>query len=439
MYNVHSSAGVHRRQPIATLTLLGTLVAAAAALTACGGGDAHPDDTAVSVPQDQELVARGKDIFRFETFGDEAKWTDQLQMHKVLEAVDPLTAASVGLKIDADALPAEVVAGIQDGSIRLDDPQTTLALLKLGAVIGAKGEVVPNSDGKLELKRFGVTCALCHSTVSKDVHVLAGGKTDLAGIVGRRLDGWPNRDLNPGAIIALSPVMDQKTKDLLNQWGPGKYDARWNFDGKSNPTVIPPAYGLSLLKKATFTGDGDVEHESVGAVGYWNRYVSVTQMGGQGTFTDLRLPWAVDNTQGDKLPDLVTGKLPALQAYQYALDAPAAPAMSFDVAMARRGEALFNGAARCASCHTGALFTDATRGRLHAKSASAAKDLDYLERSATKLWRTSPLRGIWQHAPYFHDGSAATLADVVNAYDRKDKLGLSDAQKIDLVEYLKSL
>lgn len=440
MRNAHTTTGAEPRRTARTPMLLGTLVAATAGLAGCGGGGgANANDTVVSVPQDPALVAKGKEIFRFETFGDEAKWTDQLHMHKVIEAVDPLTAASVGLKIDAEALPAEVVRGIKDGSIKLDDPQTTLALLKLNAVVGAKGEVVANAEGRLELKRFGITCALCHSTVSKDLHVLAGGTTDLAGIVGRRLDGWPNRDLNPGAIIALSPMLDQKTKDLLNQWGPGKYDARWNFDGKSNPTVIPPAYGLSALKKAIFTGDGDVEHEPAGPVAYWNRYVSVTQMGGQGAFSDRRLPWAVDHTNGGQLPDLVTDKLPALQAYQYALEAPAAPAGSFDMAMALRGQALFNGAARCASCHAGALFTDATRGTLHDRSASAAKDLAYLERSATKQWRVSPLRGIWQHAPYFHDGSAATLADVVNAYDQKDGLGLSQAQKVDLVEYLKSL
>ena len=435
----HSISRLRTRHSTLALLRAGTLAATAVGLAACGGGGGHPDDTLVSVPQDPALVAKGKEIFRYETFGDEAKWTDQLQMHKVVATINPLTAASVGLKIDADALPAQVVQGVVDGSIRLDDPQTTLALLSLNAVVGAKGEVVKNAEGRLELKRFGITCALCHSTVSRDVHVLAGGKTDLAGIVGRRLDGWPNRELNPGAIIALSPVLDEASIKLLNSWGPGKYDARWNFDGKSNPTVIPPAYGLSALKKAIFTGDGDVEHEPAGPVAYWNRYVSVTQMGGQGMFSDARLPWAVDNTHGGKLPDLVTDKLPALQAYQYSLQAPAAPAGSFDAAMAQRGKALFNGAARCASCHTGVLFTDATRGTLHDKSASAARDLAYLERSATKQWRVSPLRGIWQHAPYFHDGSAATLADVVNAYDRKDGLGLSQAQKADLAQYLKSL
>lgn len=421
--------------------LAGTLAATAVGLAACGGGGGggNPADTIVSVPQDPALVAQGREIFRFDTFGDEAKWTDQLQMHKVIETIDPLTAAGVGLKIDADALPAQVVQGVQDGSIRLDDPQTTLALLSLNAVVGAKGEVVKNADGRLELKRFGITCALCHSTVSKDVHVLAGGKTDLAGIVGHRLDGWPNRDLNPGAIIALSPVLDDATVKLLNSWGPGKYDARWNFDGKSEPAVIPPAYGLSALKKATFTGDGDVAHEPAGPVAYWNRYVGVTQMGGQGMFSDQRLPWTVDNTNGGRLPDLVSDKLPALQAYQYSLQAPPAPAGSFDVAAAQRGRALFDGAARCASCHTGVLFTDATRGTLHDLSASASKNPGDANRSATRQWRTTPLRGIWAHAPYFHDGSAATLADVVEAYDQQGQLGLTQAQKADLVQFLKSL
>ena len=431
--------GLHPRRSTLALLLAGPLTATAVGLVACGGDGEDPADTILSVPQDPALVAKGKDIFRYETFGDEARWTDQLQMHQVIATIAPLTAASVGLKIDADALPANVVQGMQDGSIRLDDPQTTLALLSLNAVIGAKGEVVKNADGHLELKRFGITCALCHSTVSRDVHVLAGGTTDLAGIVGHRLDGSPNRDLNPGAIIALSPVLDESTVKLLNSWGPGKYDARWNLDGKSEPAVIPPAYGLSALKKAIFTGDGDIEHEPAGPVAYWNRYVSVTQMGGQGAFSDRRLPWTVDNTHGGKLPDLVTDKLPALQAYQYSLQAPPAPTGSFDVAAAQRGRAVFNGAARCASCHTGALFTDATRGTLHDRSASASKNPGYADRSATKQWRVTPLRGIWEHAPYFHDGSAATLADVVDAYDQKDKLGLTSVQKTDLVEFLKSL
>ena len=172
-------------------------------------------------------------------------------------------------------LPANVVQGIQDGTIPLNDPQTTLALLSLDAVVGAKGEVHPASDGTLVLQRFGITCALCHSTVSKDVHVLAGGKTDLAGIVGHRLDGWPNRDLQPGTIISLSPALTKKQAAEYASWatlfGPGFYDPRINvnIDPGSNPAVgpdidanlaaykaaggipvvIPPAYGLIGLEK----------------------------------------------------------------------------------------------------------------------------------------------------------------------------------------------
>lgn len=379
-------------------------------------------------PLDPALVAEGQNVFRFETFGDESFWTDVLQMNQVIEAaVDPATALAVGLKVDATALPAEVVAGIQDGSISLTDPQTTLALLSLNAVVGVKGQVSENSDGSLKLDRMGITCALCHSTVDDS----------FAPGIGNRLDGFPNRDLNPGLIISLSPALDQETKDIFASWGPGKYDPRFNHDGLSNPVVIPPAYGLYGLPKAIFTGDGDVEHEPAGPVAYWNRYVAVTQMRGHGFFKDERLNWEVDHREND---DLVTDKLPALQAYQYSIAAPAAPQGSFDETMAANGKILFNGKAQCATCHSGPRFTDVIEGgTLHPQSASVAVDKDYVNRSATKKWRVSPLKGIWQHPPYFHDGSAATLLDVVERYNSQRNLGLSSNEKAELAEYLKSL
>ena len=389
-------------------------------------------------PLDPELVAQGMEIFRYDTFGDETKWSDELRMHEVIEAaVDPVTALSVGLKVDSEALPAAVVEAIAAGNVDLTDPQTTLVLLELNAVVGVKGEVATAEDGTKSLTRVGITCALCHSTVDDSASQalgINGGKG-----IGKRLDGWPNRDLNPGAIIALSPTWDDATKTLLNSWGAGMYDPRFNFDGKSNPVVIPPAYGLYGLEKGIFTGDGDYQHEHVGPTAYWNRYVSVTQMGGQGTFSDPRLPWEVDHTDGGNLPDLVTSKLPALQAYQWSISAPEAPAGSFDAAAAARGERVFRGQGTCATCHTGELFTDATVGVLHPITASAAAETDYALRSAPKQWRPSPLKGLWQHAPYFHDGSAATLTDVVEAYDSKLDLGLSADQVSDLAEYLKSL
>jgi cytochrome c1 len=215
------------------------------------------------------------------------------------------------------------------------------------------------------------------------------------------------------------------------------YDPRFNHDGLSNPVVIPPAFGLYGIPKAIFTGDGDVEHEPVGPVAYWNRYVAVTQMHGHGYFADPRLDWVVDHREND---DLVTDKLPALQAYQYSISAPAPPANSFNIAAAARGRVLFIGKGKCASCHSGPLFTDVTDGgKLHPQSASVALDKDYVKRSATKQWRVTPLKGIWQHPPYFHDGSAKTLADVVARYNQERNLKLSDAEKADLTEYLKSL
>ncbi|MGN6268025.1 MAG: hypothetical protein ACTHM5_20275 [Ginsengibacter sp.] len=387
-----------------------------------GKGDLHLP------PLDQELVKQGQQVFRYWTFGDETFWTDVLQMNKVIEtAVDPTTALSVGLKVDAAAIPAAVVAGIQDGSVSLTDPQTTLALLSLNAVVGVKGEVSKGADGKLHLDRAGITCALCHSTVDNS----------FAPGIGSRLDGYPNRDLNPGLIISLSPALTPAQKATYASWGTGMYDPRFNHDGLSNPVVIPPAFGLYGIPKAIFTGDGDVEHEPVGPVAYWNRYVAVTQMHGHGYFADPRLDWVVDHREND---DLVTDKLPALQAYQYSIAAPAPPANSFNIAAAARGEVLFIGKAKCASCHSGPLFTDVTDGgKLHPQSASVALDKDYVKRSATKQWRVTPLKGIWQHPPYFHDGSAKTLADVVARYNQERNLKLSDAEKADLTEYLKSL
>lgn len=387
-----------------------------------GKGDLHLP------PLDQELVKQGQQVFRYWTFGDETFWTDVLQMNKVIEAaVDPTTALSVGLKVDATAIPAAVVAGIQDGSVSLTDPQTTLALISLNAVVGVKGEVSKGADGKLHLDRVGITCALCHSTVDNS----------FAPGIGSRLDAYPNRDLNPGLIISLSPALTPAQKATYASWGTGMYDPRFNHDGLSNPVVIPPAFGLYGIPKAIFTGDGDVEHEPAGPVAYWNRYVAVTQMHGHGYFADPRIDWVVDHREGD---DLVTDKLPALQAYQYSISAPAPPANSFNIAAAARGEVLFIGKAKCATCHSGPLFTDVTDGgKLHPQSASVALDKEYVKRSATKQWRVTPLKGIWQHPPYFHDGSAKTLADVVARYNQERNLRLSDAEKADLTEYLKSL
>lgn len=396
---------------LATAMVLG----AVAALSACGGADDSTDAAAAQA----QLVAKGQQIFRYDTFGDEAQWTDTLRMHEVIAAaVDPTTALSVGLKVDAEALPAAVIAGIRDGSIDLHSPATTVALLKLNAVVGVKGRVEA-VNGVDTLTRVGITCALCHSTVDNS----------LAPGIGKRLDGWANRDVNPGAIMALSPAVDAATKTSLNAWGAGKFDPRHNVDGLSKPVVIPPAYGLDGIHRITVTGDGD-------EIAYWNRYVAVVEMGGLGSFSEPRL--GLNVTHGTQ--DLVTAKLPALQAYQLSLKAPAPPAGSFDAAAATRGKLVFEGAGQCASCHSGANFTDADV-RLHPPTDSIAEpeSPSYAARSATKQYRTSPLKGVWQHAPYLHDGSAATLDSVVQTYNTRRSLGLSPQQVSDVVQYLKSL
>ena len=395
--------------------LAGAISVIAAAVVACGGGAVVDGPDAAQVA----LVAQGRDIFRYDTFGDEAQWTDALGLHEVIAAaVDPVTALSVGLKVDAEALPAAVVAGIQDGSVDLKDPATTVALLKLNAVVGVRG-TVETVNGVDKLVRVGVTCALCHSTVDNS----------FAKGIGKRLDGWPNRDLNPGAIIALSPAVDAATKAALNSWGPGKFDPRHNIDGLSKPVVIPPAYGLAGIHRITFTGDGE-------DIAYWNRYVAVAEMGGLGTVLEPRLNLSV--THGSE--DLVSSKLPALQAYQLTLQAPPAPVGSFDPAAATRGRAVFKGAGKCVTCHSGSTFTDANT-RLHppADSMAEPESPSYASRSATRQYRTAPLKGVWQHAPYFHDGSAATLDEVAQTYNARMGLGLSAQDVSDLAQYLKSL
>jgi len=381
------------------------------------GSDDGNDEAGRREPVDgrreADRIAEGQQIFRFDTFGDEQLWTDKLHINEVIEsAVDPTTALQLGLKVDVDALPDEVVAALQAGQVDLNDPATTLTLIKLNSVVGVVGTVEP-VNGQDHLTKVGVTCALCHSTVDNS----------FAPGIGHRLDGWPNHDLNPGAIIATSSAVPAEAKAVYNSWGPGKYDPRFNQDGKNGPVVIPPAYGLAGVKMATYTGDGDIS--------YWNNYVAVTQMGGHGSFKEPRLGIDV----AAKGEDLVKPALPALRDYQHSLGAPAAAAGSFDAGAAQRGRAVFTGAGKCASCHAGKAFTDE---KLHAP-AETGMDPAYAARSATKKYRATPLRGLGQHAPYFHDGTASNLAAVVDHYDKTLALKLSAEQKKDLVEYLKSI
>jgi hypothetical protein len=368
----------------------------------------------------------GQQIFRFDTFGDEQLWTNVLRMHDVVARVDPATALSVGLKVDVDALPPQVVSALSMGQVDLGSPGVTTDLLRLNAVVGLKGSV--NESG--QLTSVGITCALCHSTVDDS----------FAPGIGKRLDGWANRDLNVGAIVALSPAIPDALKAEFRAWGPGKYDPRHHaFDGNnliplntpSLPIVIPSIFGLKGVEFETYTADGPIS--------YWNSYVGVGQMGGHGSFTDQRIGLSITQT-----PDLVTPKLAALLDYQLRLRVPDPPAGSFDRDAANRGKRLFRNEARCSSCHQLRTFTDVLSGPnptvpfLH-DAAEVGMDAGYAERTATGKYRTTPLRALWQHAPYFHDGSASDLLAVVNHYDQLFGLTLTTAQKADLVEYLKSL
>src|SRR5688572_29656508 len=365
------------------------------------------------IEEQSPAVREGQQIFRHETFGNEKFWTDTARMHEVVQSsVSPATALKVGLKVDAAAIPAEVAQAIKAGKVDLNSPATTVTLLKLNAIVGLRGTVT-TVNGRDTLVRLGITCALCHSTVDNS----------FSPGIGQRRDGWPNRDLNVGAIVALSPAVTAEQKAVYNSWGPGKYDPRYNLDGKSTPLVLPPAYGLADVKNETYTAEGPIS--------YWNAYVAVTQMGGQGNFSDPRLGIDVKHS-----PDLVSPKLAALRAYQHSLPSPPPPAGSFDAAVAERGRLLFD--RTCAGCHVGGSGTDNNAGTLH-PPADTGVDGAYAARTANKAYRTTPLRALWQHPPYFHDGSAATLADVVAHYNRVRNLGLPADQQRDLVEYLKSL
>jgi mono/diheme cytochrome c family protein len=357
----------------------------------------------------------GKTIFQFDTFGDEQLWTEQLRMHQVIESsLDPQTALKLGLKVDSEALPARLVRAIQAGKVDLTDPATTLELIRLNAIVGVVG-TVDQVRGRARLREVGITCALCHSTV--DDSFMPG--------IGRRLDGWPNLDLDPGRIIALSPSVPAKAKKVYNSWGPGKYDPRFNIDGLSTPLVIPPAYGLAGVSRETFTGDGPIS--------YWNNYVAVTQMGGQGSFSEPRLGIHIVQT-----PDLVRPKLEQLLNYQLGLEAPAARVGPFDAVAVARGQEVFEGQGRCVKCHIPPLYTDVNFGVLH-EPAETGMDPAYAKRTVTKKYRTTPLRGLAQHAPYFHDGSAATLEEVVEHYNSFLGLELEESQAQDLVEFLRTL
>jgi hypothetical protein len=411
---------------------------------ASGAGTAADSDA-------QQLVADGRQIFRFDTFGDEKFWGDTLHLHQAIAGqnnggvgpgVSPKTALAVGLKVDADAVPTELQQQIKTGKVNLDDPSTTVALLRLDAVVGIKGMF--DSSGKL--KSMGVQCALCHSTVDDS----------FAPGIGKRLDGWANRDLNIGKIIALAPTLkpytdllgvDEATvRKVLESWGPGRFDALLDKDGKAfRPdggqagTVIPPAFGLAGVNLHTWTG--------MGSIPYWNAYVAVTEMHGSGTFFDERLndatryPVAARAGTGNvrNTPDLVTEKLPALHAYQLSLAAPKPPQGSFDEAAAARGKQVFSGRAMCATCHVPPLYTE-PGNNLHAPDEIGI-DAFQAERSPTQKYRTAPLAGLWTHPKpgFYHDGRFATLRDVVEHYNNTNQLALTDQEKRDLVEYLKSL
>jgi len=435
-----------------TMILTGIgLVGLSGALIASAANNVRQDFDTEAARKAQMMLEEGKKTFRYDTFGSEAFWGDTLQLHKAIAGeknggvgpgVSPKTALAVGLKVDVDALPAALKTEIAAGKVNLDDPATTIALLKLNAVVGVTA--FTNPDGSV--KSMGIQCAFCHSTVDDS----------FAPGIGKRRDGWSNRDLNVGAIVSLAPNLkpftdllgvDETTlKKVLATWGPGRYDAELDKDGKAlRPdgkqagTLIPPAFGLAGVNLATWTGYGSVT--------YWNAYVGVTLMHGVGTFFDPRFnskdqyPFSAKSGAGNTrgMPDRVTPKLAALHFYQLSLPAPKAPAGSYDEAAFERGKAIFNGDGKCATCHVPPLFTEPGYN-LHTPEEMGI-DAFQADRSPTHMYRTAPLAGLWAHQKggFFHDGRFGTLMDVVNHYNENLKLNLSEAQKKDLVEYLKGI
>jgi hypothetical protein len=395
--------------------------------------------------------SQGQQIFRFDTFGDQGFWGGTLQLHKAIEGtrfggvgpgISPRTALALGLKVDVDALPEQLQEALKHGKVNLDDPAVTLALLKLNAVVGITG--YPNPLGGLS--SVGIQCSLCHSTV--DNSLVPG--------IGHRLDGWANRDLNVGAIVAASPNL-QPIADLLgtdvatvltvlNSWGPGRFDAElfmdgkaFRPDGKSASTLIPPAFGLSGVNLHTWTGWGSIP--------YWNAFVANLEMHGKGKFFDPRLdnaqqfPIAAANHFGhvNNEPDLITSKLPALHAYQLGIPAPAPPKGSFDREAAKRGAVIFAGKGKCATCHMEPVMTE-SGWNMHTGSEVCIDDFQS-DRSPDLRYRTAPLNGLWTHTKggFYHDGRFATLTEVVNHYDSCMSLGLNSSETRDLVQYLRSL
>ncbi len=420
------------------------------------------------------FLEEGRNTFRFDTFGDEAFWGDALQLHQAIKGaelggvgtgISPTTALTLGLKVDVDALPQPLINQLKQDKVDLNDPATTVALLKLNAVVGIQGFFEGDN-----LNAVGITCAICHSTVDNS----------LTFGIGHRLDGWANRDLDVGKIVAAAPnlspfttllgVSDATVRAVLNSWGPGKFDAQLILDGKAfNPqqvtngvvtgtnvpgaTLIPNAFGLAGFNEHTWTG-------SWGTVSYWNAFVGNLEMHGVGRFFDPRLnnaakfPIAAANGFGD-LPhippeqDRITKKLPALHFYQLAIPAPEPePGVDFDVAAASRGSALFVGKAECNDCHVKPLWTE-PGWNLHTP-AEMGIDSFQADRSPDGVYKTMNLAALFvrengvfmnpaNKGRYFHDGRFATLLDVVNFYDVRFTLGLTAQEKTDLVEYLKSL
>jgi len=449
----------HRWIPV----LVGAAVAAVACLSGPRSVQTNPaveaEKKEVSSHRDEiddnseRMLKEGRETFRYDTFGSEDFW-GKTRLHEAilgekqggvgpgLKAIDALKA---GLKVDIGKLPSILVEVLKKGSVSLEKPETTVELLKADSVVGVKAFF---DKGSRKMTSIGITCAFCHSTVDDS----------FAKGIGRRLDGWPNRDLDVGAIVAMAPDLSQfssllgaddaTVRKVLRSWGPGKYDAEldqdgkaFRPDGKSAATVIPAAFGLAGVNLHTYTGWGSVT--------YWNAYVANTQMHGKGTFFDPRIekspgqfPIGAKAHFGDvrSTPDLITSKLAALHYYQLSIPAPTPKKDSYDAGLARNGKMVFDGKARCATCHVPPLFTE-PGWSMHTGDEIGIDDFQASRSPDKKFYRTTPLAGLFVRAKpgFYHDGRFADYRAVVDHYDRHLNLNLSEQEKAELIEYLKSL
>lgn len=416
-----------------------SLLAAITLLSACGSGST--DDSA--------RIAAGKEVFLHETFGNEKFFGDTLGLHTVLNGVAPKDAVALGVQVDLNKVPAGIVAVMTGTDLAakdsaLSDPAVTRTLIKAGAVIGVKGFYATSAAEDTTLTSVGISCGLCHVTVKPTTFALSSGATPLP--IGEPLfDGVPNAKMDAGKILSFTPfAVANGLSNTLAGWGPGRFDIRALNeldDGVDNPTAYPPLWNFPALQANGYALGWDGMFKGADALASISEAVYDLIMHGNGSFATghgaippaLAFPprqAVLDKLQDNPASVITADKMQQVQAFLQSLRSPVAT--GFDQLQATAGKTLFEGKGKCATCHPAATeFISAGR---HSDITLAPPTGDLA--GGIKV---PGLRGIGLTAPYFHDNSAATLPDVVNRFNSRDALGLSETEKTQLAEYLKSL